>query len=284
MIKTRSSNNIRLKDHVLPAGERTCIMGILNVTPDSFSDGGSYLDTAKALDRAVRMEAEGADMIDIGGESSRPGARRITAEEELGRVLPVIKAVAESVSVPVSIDTYKSEVARQCLSAGASVVNDITALRGDPKMAATAAEFDAGIILMHMRGNPEDMQDDPFYYDVMEEIRSYLEASIDIAHEAGIDPGKIMIDPGIGFGKALEHNVSIIRDLGFLADLGKPIMLGTSRKSFLGAITGKDVSGRIFGTAASCALAVLNGAAIIRVHDVDQMRDVARVADAIKGD
>ena len=284
MIKTRSMKNIRLNGYVLPVGERTCIMGILNVTPDSFSDGGLFLSPERAVEKARRMAEEGADIIDVGGESSRPGSDRITADEELARVMPVIKALKQAVDVPISVDTYKSEVAREALAAGALIVNDITALRGDARMAATVAEFDAGVVLMHMRGTPSDMQEDPFYYDVIGEISSYLEESIEIAAEAGIDPEKIIVDPGIGFGKTMEHNITVLRDLQELADLGKPVMVGTSRKSFLGAITGKDPDGRIFGTAASCALAILKGAAIIRVHDVAEMRDVARVSDAIKGE
>ena len=284
MIKTRSMKNIRLNGYVLPVGERTCIMGILNVTPDSFSDGGRFLDPERAVEKARRMAEEGADIIDVGGESSRPGSDRITADEELARVMPVIKALKGAVDVPISVDTYKSEVAREALAAGALIVNDITALRGDARMAATVAEFDAGVVLMHMRGRPSDMQEDPFYYDVIGEISSYLEESIEIAAEAGIDPEKIIVDPGIGFGKTMEHNITVLRDLEDLADLAKPIMVGTSRKSFLGAITGKEPGGRIFGTAASCALAILKGAAIIRVHDVAEMRDVARVSDAIKGE
>ena len=272
---------MRLKDKILPIGERTCIMGVLNVTPDSFSDGGRYLDPALAAEHAVRMAEEGADVIDIGGESSRPGAEVVSAAEELERIMPVLKAVVGKVKVPVSVDTCKSDVAREALNEGASAINDITALRGDPRMASVVAERGAGVVLMHMKGSPRNMQRDPVYGDVMGEIKAYLSGSIDIAQRSGVDPGKIIVDPGIGFGKTLEHNLEILRHLGELYDLGKPVLVGTSRKSFIGDLTGKDAEARIFGTAASVAAAIMNGADMVRVHDVAAMRDVARVIDAI---
>ncbi len=275
--------NIYLKNHVLPISERTCIMGILNVTSDSFSDGGMYLDPERAVEKALAMSAEGVDIIDIGGESSRPGSERITAEEELGRVMPVIKALRNVVNVPLSIDTWKSAVAEAALAEGVAIVNDITALRGDRDMARTIARFDAGVILMHMKGEPQTMQDKPFYEDMMKEVASYLSGAIALATEAGIDRAKIIIDPGIGFGKTLEQNLEILRDLRRLGVLDKPIMVGTSRKSFIGKLTGKDAGKRVFGTAATLAAAVMNGAHIVRVHDVDMMRDVTRVTDAIAG-
>ena len=274
--------DLRLKGYVVPAGGHTCIMGVLNVTPDSFSDGGDYLDPVCAVERAVRMVEEGADIIDVGGESSRPGSRPVPADEEARRVIPIIKALREKVDVPLSIDTRKSEVARRALDEGVSVVNDITALRGDPAMAGTIAAFDAGVVLMHMKGDPRTMQEKPSYNDLMEEIFSYLEGSISIATEAGIDPEKIIIDPGIGFGKTLEHDLTILRDLKKLQRLDKPILVGTSRKSFIGSLTGKGARDRAFGTAASFSVAIMNGADIIRVHDVDQMRDVMCVASAIR--
>ncbi|MGB3111910.1 MAG: dihydropteroate synthase, partial [Candidatus Omnitrophota bacterium] len=202
--------------------------------------------------------------------------------EELQRIMPVIKAVKGTLSVPLSVDTYKSEVARQALMGGVSIVNDITALHGDPEMAGTIAEFDAGVVLMHMKGTPATMQKSPDYGDVIEEILSYLEGSIRIALDAGIDPEKIIIDPGIGFGKKLEHNLAILKDLKRLRQLGKPLLVGTSRKSFIGELTGKDIRDREFGTAASVALAAANGADMIRVHDVGSMKDVMRVVDAIR--
>ena len=258
-------------------------MGVINATPDSFSDGGKYTDPGQAARRAREMAEEGAGIIDIGGESSRPGAESVSTEEELRRVIPVIKAVKEAVNVALSIDTYKEEVARKALEEGVQIVNDITALCGDPAMAGTIAEFGAGVVLMHMKGTPRVMQDDPRYDDVMGEIIAYLSESILIAERAGIDPGKIIVDPGIGFGKKLDHNLTILKNLDQLERLGKPILIGTSRKSFIGELTGKDTSNRIFGTAASIAAGVMNGASIVRVHDVASAKDVTRVIDAIKG-
>jgi dihydropteroate synthase len=273
--------DISLGDHTLPLSERTCIMGVLNVTPDSFSDGGRYMSRDLAVEKALRMAESGADIIDIGGESSRPGARSVSAEEELERVMPVISALKGKVNVPLSIDTWKSEVARGALAEGVSMVNDITALSGDRDMARTVAGSGAAIVLMHMKGRPSNMQDSPLYDDVMEEISLYLRGAIAAARKAGIDDDKIIVDPGIGFGKTLEHNLIILRNLERLKRLGKPVLVGTSRKSFLGVLTGRDAGQRIFGTAASVAAAIMNGADIIRVHDVDQMRDAARVVDAI---
>lgn len=274
---------MKLGKYTLPIGERTCIMGVLNVTPDSFSDGARYTDPRQAAEEALRMADNGADIIDIGGESSRPGSRPVRACEEIDRVMPVIEALAGKIKVPLSVDTCKSEVARAALSGGVSIVNDIKALKGDGGMAGVIAEFGAGAVLMHMKGSPEDMQEDPRYDDLMEEVSGYLEESINIAEDAGVDPGNIIVDPGIGFGKTLEHNLILLRNLRELKSLGKPVLVGTSRKSFIGSITGKDVTGRAFGTAASVAVAIMNGADIIRVHDVGQMRDVARVVDAIAG-
>jgi dihydropteroate synthase len=267
--------------YTLPLSARTFLMGVLNVTPDSFSDGGRYMCRDLAVEKAVRMVESGADIIDIGGESSRPGARSVSAEEELERVMPVIRALKGKVDVPLSIDTWKSEVARAALAEGVSMVNDITALSGDRDMAEAVAGSGASIVLMHMKGRPRDMQDSPLYDDVMGEISSYLSGAIAAARESGIDDNKIIVDPGIGFGKTLEHNLVILRDLEKLKLLGKPILVGTSRKSFIGVLTGRDAEQRIFGTAASVAVAIMNGADIIRVHDVDQMRDVARIMDAI---
>jgi len=279
---TDIKNGMRLGKHTLPIGKRTCIMGILNVTPDSFSDGGLYCDPAKAVERAVQMVSEGADILDIGGESSRPGAKSITLEEEIKRVIPVVKAVKERLDVPLSVDTYKSEVAKRALEAGASIINDITALSGDASMAKTVAEFDAAVVLMHMKGDPGTMQDNPSYGDVIEEVSAYLLDSIARAEQAGIDPEKIIIDPGIGFGKTLEHNLSILHDLVRFRLLGKPVLVGSSRKSFIGSLTGKDAEDRVFGTAATLTAAIMNGADIVRIHDISQMKDVVNVSDAIR--
>jgi len=278
MTQTRKAADVRSA-----VRERTRIMGILNVTPDSFSDGGEYFDIEHAVRYAGEMARSSADMIDIGGESSRPGSTAISVDEELKRVMPVLKAVKDAIDIPVSVDTWKSEVARQVLSAGADIINDITALRGDKAMPGVIKEFDAGVILMHMKGKPRTMQNDPEYDDLMAEISAYLRESIDIAEAAGIDPDKIVIDPGIGFGKKLEHNLEILRELGRLKSLGKTILVGSSRKSFLGEITGRGTDARLFGTAASVAAAAFAGADIVRVHDVGAMLDVVRVIDAIKG-
>ncbi|MGB2601559.1 MAG: dihydropteroate synthase [Candidatus Omnitrophota bacterium] len=274
---------MKLGKHTLPIGERTCIMGVLNVTPDSFSDGGRYADLDQAVEEALKMAANGADIIDIGGESSRPGSRPVQASEEIDRVVPVIEALAKKINVPLSVDTYKSEVARVALAGGATIVNDIRALKGSVEMAGVISEFNAGAVLMHMKGSPENMQEDLRYGDLFEEVSGYLAEAIVIAEDAGIDPEKIIIDPGIGFGKTLEHNLLLLRDLRKLKQLGKPILVGASRKSFIGSITDKDVTDRAFGTAASVAVAIMNGADIIRVHDVSEMSDVARVVDAITG-
>ncbi len=274
---------LKATDRKSAADKQTKVMGILNVTPDSFSDGDKYFDPDKAVRHAQEMARSGADMIDIGAESSRPGSAAIPASEELKRVMPVLKAVKDALDIPVSIDTWKSEVARAALSAGADIINDITAFRGDSAMPEVIKEFDAGVILMHMKGVPRTMQDDPEYDDLMAEIIAYLRISIDIAEEAGIRPDKIVIDPGIGFGKELKHNLEILRELGRLRSLGKPILVGPSRKSFLGKITGRETDARIFGTAASVAAAVFAGADIVRVHDVGEMLDVVRVIDAITG-
>lgn len=272
---------MRFKDSTLPIYQRTCIMGILNVTPDSFSAGAVYKDTAGALKRAEDMVSLGADIIDVGGESSRPGAAAVGEKEEIERVVPVIKAIKRSLKVPVSIDTCKSEVAREALKTGADIINDITALRGDKKMARAAAEFNATVVLMHMKGTPRTMQKAPSYSDVVEEIYSYLSESVSLAESAGVAPEKIVIDPGIGFGKTLKHNIEILRELKKFKKLKKPILVGTSRKSFIGELTGKNVDERIFGDLAVFALAIQNGADILRVHDVGAACDGARVADSI---
>ena len=273
---------MKVKAYDISLGERTCIMGVLNITPDSFSDGGKYLDKEKAVQRAMEMARGGADIIDIGGESSRPGAVSISAAEEIERVIPVVEALIGKIEVPISVDTRKSEVAKEALSKGASFINDITALRADGDMAKVIADFDAGCILMHMKGDPENMQDAPHYDDVIGEISAYLAESIKLAEDSGIDPGKIIIDPGIGFGKTLEHNLLILKNLEKFKSFNKPILVGTSRKSFIGKLTGKEADERIFGTAASIAAAILNGADIVRVHDVPQMREVSTIADSVK--
>ena len=265
----------------LTFGRRTLIMGILNVTPDSFSDGGYYLDVPDAINHAKRMVAEGADVIDIGGESSRPGASPASTEEELARVLPVVEGLVDDISVLVSIDTCKSAVARRALEAGAHLINDITALRGDAVMANVVVEMNAGVILMHMRGTPRTMQRSPVYDDVVLEISSWFQRRIKEAETTGIPPGQIIIDPGIGFGKTVDHNLEILRRLGEFRHLNKPILIGTSRKSFIGKILNLPANDRIEGTAATVTWAIAHGADMIRVHDVKTMHRVARMTDAL---
>jgi len=266
---------------VLRLSQRTHVMGILNRTPDSFSDGGNFLDEAKALRRIEQMVTDGADIIDIGGESTRPGAIEASLAEELERVIPVIRKAAARIAVPISVDTRKSEVADAAIEAGAAIVNDITALRGDPRMRYVIARHDVPVVLMHMKGTPRTMQANPEYTDLIAEIISYLEESIEIGRAAGIPAEKMIIDPGIGFGKTTEHNLSIIKNLKRFKALGKPMLIGTSRKSFIGNVLGLDVGRRLMGTAASVVAGILNGARIVRVHDVKQMAEVARLTDAI---
>ncbi len=267
----------------LPLSRRTCVMGILNVTPDSFSDGGRFADSTTAIERALRLAADGADIIDIGGESTRPGAAAITAEEEKQRVLPVIEALAGRLTIPISVDTYKADIARAALDAGAALVNDVSGFSFDPAMADLVAERGVPVVLMHIKGTPRNMQKNPEYVSVMGEISDYLRTQADVALAAGITADKIIIDPGIGFGKTAEHNLEIIRRLRELTALGYPVLLGPSRKAFIGKILGTEVDQRLEGTAAAVSAAVLNGAAIVRVHDVKEMGRVVKVADAIAG-
>lgn len=261
---------------------RGLVMGILNVTPDSFSDGGQHLSTAAAVARAIEMEEEGADVIDIGGESTRPGVVPTSLEEECRRVLPVIEQVAKRTSLPLSIDTSKAEVAKRALGAGVSIINDVTALRGDPEMASVVAQSGAGIILMHMQGTPRDMQDSPLYLSLLNEVGEFFRVQIALAHEAGIHRDQILLDPGIGFGKTLAHNLTLLHHLKDFLDLGHPLVIGPSRKSFLGQILQRPVDQRLMGTAAAVAIAIIHGATIVRVHDVAEMVQVVRVAQAIR--
>jgi len=267
----------------LDFSKKTHIMGILNVTPDSFSDGGLFFDKERAVEHAMRMVEEGADIIDVGGESTRPGASRVDEDEELRRVIPVIEAISEKVNVPISIDTYKARVAETALRAGADMVNDISGLRFDPEMAEVVARYGVPVVVMHIKGTPRDMQKNLRYKALIPEIMDYLREGIEIARRAGIKDDMIIIDPGIGFGKTVEHNLEIIHRLSEFKGFEKPILIGTSRKSFIGRVLGDvPVTERLEGTAASFAIAIFNGANIIRVHDVKEMVRVARVADAIK--
>ena len=259
----------------------TLVMGIVNVTPDSFSDGGSYLEADAAIAHGRDLLAAGADLVDIGGESTRPGAAAVGADEEIARVTPVIEALAGE-GATVSVDTSKAAVAEAALSAGAGIVNDVTAL-GDPEMAAVCAARGPGLILMHMKGTPRTMQDNPVYEDVVAEVREYLAGRLRLAVDAGIDEQGVWLDPGIGFGKTVEHNLELIARLGELADLGRPIVIGASRKNFIGAITGREVGDRLGGSIATNVLGLANGADVLRVHDVAETIQAVRVAERIIG-
>lgn len=268
---------------VLRLGLRTLVMGILNVTPDSFADGGRFFDPDRAVAAACSMERDGADIIDIGGESTRPGAQVLTAEQELERVLPVIRGVAGLVRVPLSIDTYKAEVARVALAEGVSMVNDVSGLRYDPSLAQIVAAAGAALVLMHTRGRPRDMYREAIYHDVAGEITHEIGDSISAAVAAGVSRDRIIIDPGIGFGKRPEHSYQALVALPAFAALDRPILIGPSRKSFLQAALGeRSPDARKWGTAAAVAASVLHGAHIVRVHDVPEMVDVVRVADRIR--
>ncbi len=261
---------------------QTLVMGILNVTPDSFSDGGRYLDKDRAVAHALRMAEQGADIIDIGGESSRPGAAPVSEAEETRRVVEVIEAIGKRIDTPLSIDTYKAGVARRAVEAGAALINDISALTFDPDMAPLAARLSVPVILMHIKGTPRDMQKDPRYTDLIGEIRGFLDRAVRRATEAGIDPEQIIIDPGIGFGKTAEDNLTLIGHIRDFFDLGRPVAIGASRKSFIGALTRKPADDRLCASIGAAAAAVLLGAHIVRVHDVAETRDALAVVDAIK--
>jgi dihydropteroate synthase len=271
------------RNFCLDFSKKTYVMGILNVTPDSFSDGGLYFNEFSAIIRALQMVDDGADIIDIGGESTRPGSESVSIEEELKRTIPVIVSLAKKINVPISIDTYKSEVAKTALDAGASMVNDVSGLRFDPLMASIVSPYEVPVVIMHIKGKPKDMQQNPVYEALIPEILDYLRSCIKSAMESGIPEDKIIIDPGIGFGKTFEHNLEIINNLREFTSLGKPLLIGPSRKAFIGKILGDVPAGeRLEGTAAAVAISVMNGANIVRVHDVREMVKVVKVADAIK--
>jgi dihydropteroate synthase len=263
----------------------TKLMGVVNVTPDSFSDGGLFLDPEAAIAHGRQLAAQGADLLDVGGESTRPGAQAVRAAEERERIEPVVGGLAGGggAGVPVSIDTSKASVAAAALDAGAEIVNDVTALRADPELAALCADRDCGLVLMHMLGTPRTMQDNPTYDDVVDDVKSFLAERVEAAMAAGIDEERIYIDPGIGFGKTLDHNLELLRRLGELRDLGRPIVVGTSRKSFIGKLTGRDVDERLGGTIASNVLAAIAGADVVRGHDVLELRQAIDVAETILG-
>ena len=279
---SKTHYSIRCRKRTLMLGKRTLLMGVLNVTPDSFSDGGLFFDKEKAISHGLRMVEEGADIIDIGGESTRPGAKPLELEEELLRVIPVIESLAKRIDVPISIDTYKSAVAERAIGAGAGIINDISGLNFDPTLAQIAVKEDTPLVLMHIRGIPETMQKGIHYDSLFSEILRYLRDSIQRAESVGLDPQQIIVDPGIGFGKTVEDNLLIIKNLHEFRILGKPILLGTSRKSFIGKILKADAGDRLEGTLSSIAIGVLNGAHIIRSHDVLQAKKGIAVADAIR--
>jgi len=259
------------------------IMGVLNVTPDSFSDGGKYNHIDSAVCRALTIEREGADIIDVGGESSRPGASIVPLDEEIKRVVPLVKELKQILKIPISVDTYKSKVAQLALEAGAKMINDITGLTQDADMATVIKEYGAEIVIMHMQGTPRNMQKDPKYDNVLKDIYSFLDEAIEKAVGSGVKRDKIIIDPGIGFGKTLNDNLTILKNISFFKKLNLPILIGSSRKSFIGEIIDKGVEDRLMGTASSVAISIMNGANIVRVHDVKEMLDVVSIADAIVG-
>jgi len=283
---SRKKFSIKLRSQTLVLGERTLVMGVLNVTPDSFSDGGKFLDTKRAIEHALAMERDGADLLDIGGESTRPGSGGTEAGEELSRILPVLEGLRGRLKIPLSVDTQKFEVAEVAIAAGAEIINDISGLKSDPRIAEVAARHGVPLILMHMRGMPRTMQKGPFARDVLRDVTQGLRRSIATARKAGVRKSQIILDPGIGFGKSFSQNYELLRKLPELAKLGFPLMVGTSRKGFLGATLARDgkpapPEERIWGTAATVTASILGGAHIVRVHDVAEMVQVARVADCV---
>lgn len=263
-------------------GERTLLMGILNVTPDSFSDGGRFSSLSAAVAEGERLVEAGADMLDIGGESTRPGSEPVSSEEELRRVMPVIRRLAARVDVPISIDTMKASVAKEAIAHGAEIINDVSALRFDRQMSEVAAETGAGLILMHMRGMPKDMQTGSLYYQsLIEDISDFLRERLQSALDCGVERDRTMLDPGIGFGKTAVDNMRLLKHLARFQVLGRPILTGVSRKAFIGCITGGEPQERVEGTAAAVAIAIVNGSSVIRVHDVAAMKKVAAMTDAI---
>jgi dihydropteroate synthase len=262
-------------------GDRPLIMGVLNVTPDSFSDGGRFLDIDEATEHASHMAESGADIIDIGGESTRPGSRELTVEEELSRVIPVVERIAERTDVPISVDTKKSEVAERAVGSGAAIINDVSGLKSDARIAEIAAEHDCYLILMHMRGTPENMQENTEYDDMIGEISEFLKDAARKAIGKGVPESRIIVDPGIGFGKSAEGNFVILKNLDQFLELGYPLLVGTSRKSFIGRALGLEVGDRLEGSLAAACYAVLNGADIVRVHDVAETRRALTIIENI---
>jgi dihydropteroate synthase len=271
----------RVGERVIDCSDRTRVMGVINVTPDSFSDGGRFFDPELAVAAGIRMAEDGADFLDIGGESTRPGSEPVPVPDEIDRVFPVIKRLAGEVDVPVSVDTRKAEVARVALDAGASIVNDVTA-GSDPEMFEVVREAGAGMVLMHMRGDPKTMQQLTAYDDVVTEVRGYLAQRVEAAVSAGIEGERLAVDPGLGFAKTAEHNYLLMKEIGAFFEIGRPLVVGPSRKSFIGKILGTEVEERLEGTAGAVAWLAAQGAHVIRVHDVKEMVRVIRVVDAIR--
>ena len=281
-MKSRGENIIEWPRGRLDFSAGCVVMGVLNVTPDSFSDGGQFFDAAKAVERGLQMAADGAVIIDVGGESTRPSSASVSSDEQIERVVPVIKALCKKIDVPISVDTYKLEVAKAALEAGAGMINDITAL-SDERMAELAAKHDVPVVLMHMQGTPATMQTKPKYEDVVSEVLQFLLERAKRAEGFGIAKNMIFIDPGIGFGKTLEHNLLLLRNINKFVAAGYRVLVGTSRKSFIGKLTGREKPAeRIFGTAATVALCASAGVSIVRVHDVAEMVDVVKVANKLK--
>lgn len=271
----------RCRGREVVCGQKTLIMGILNVTPDSFSDGGKFVDPEQAVARGLQMISEGADIIDIGGESTRPGSKPVPAREEIRRTIPIIAELKKQSCGLISIDTRNAETARAAIAAGAEIINDISAL-ADPQMVNVAAETGAGLVLMHMQGTPQTMQNDPRYGDVVAEVRTFLEARAAFAIERGVAPEQIALDPGIGFGKTDEHNLALLRGIPALAAAGRPVLIGASRKGFIGRLTGCEPADRLAGSLAAAVFSMLRGVQILRVHDVKESCDAARLVDTLR--
>jgi dihydropteroate synthase len=282
----RKMFRLKLPSRTLSLGERTMVMGVLNVTPDSFSDGGNFVEPESAVEHAFAMERAGADLIDIGGESTRPGSEETPASKELDRILPVLEALHGRLKIPISVDTRRATVAELCLRAGAEIINDVSGLQSDPRIAEVAARWRVPLVLMHMRGEPRTMQKAGFAHDVLRDVTQGLRTAASIARKAGVAQSQIIFDPGIGFGKSFAQNYELLEKLPLLARLGYPLLVGTSRKGFLGATLARDgqpaqPQERIWGTAATVTASILSGAHIVRVHDVPEMVQVARVTDCL---
>lgn len=279
----RGTTVLEVRGRRMPLGARTLLMGILNVTPDSFSDGGLYFDGDRAVEHGLALIAEGADIIDVGGESSRPGSMPVPEDEELRRVVPVIRGLRERTGVLISIDTVKASVARAAVEAGADIVNDISSFSADPLMAGTIASSGASVVLMHMKGIPKNMQEKPSYEDVTGEVYSFLAGKLEEAEKAGIPAERVIVDPGIGFGKTVEHNLILMRDQDVFLGLGRPLLMGFSRKAFIGRVLGVPAEERLEGTIAAAVLSVVRGAHMLRVHDVGAVSRAVRLAEAVLG-